>query len=289
MPIARFTHEGHTRLGKISAGRILDLSVAAPDLPRTLADLLAAGPAALERVRGLAPGQHDLGVEEVRLEAPLPEASKFLAIGMNYRQHAAEVARAGGTPPTGQMWFNKQVSCITGPFDAIVRPRVSAQLDYEVELGVVIGRRCRHVAAQNAAAVIGGYLVCNDVSIRDWQRASPTITLGKSFDSHGPTGPWLALAEEIADPHALGLRMLVNGELRQQANTDDMIHSIFAQIAHLSTVMTLMPGDILATGTPSGVGVLRNPPTFLQAGDIVRAEIDCIGYIENRVVNEADA
>jgi len=176
------------------------------------------------------------------------------------------------------------VSCIVGPFDDVQRPRASDRVDYEAELGVVIGRRCRHVAEADALSVVGGYFVANDVTARDWQAASPTFTLGKSFDTHGPTGPWIVTSDEVPDPQALEMRLYVNGELRQQQSTSRMIYSVAQQIAHLSTVMTLMPGDLLATGTCAGVGVASNK--FLQPGDVVRVEIDGIGYIENRIVEE---
>jgi len=165
-------------------------------------------------------------------------------------------------------------------------PRVSDKLDYEAELGVVIGTRCRHVPAAQARDVIAGYLVCNDVSVRDWQRRSATMTLGKSFNTTGPIGPWIVTDDEVPDPLALTLRMRVNGEVRQEARTGEMIYSIYEQIAYLSTVMTLEPGDILATGTPSGVGAAMDPPSFLKVGDVMRVEIDGIGHIENRVIAE---
>ena len=171
-----------------------------------------------------------------------------------------------------------------GPHDDIVRPAVSDQLDYEVELAVVIGQTCRNVARDAARSVIGGYMIVNDVSVRDWQFRSPTVTLGKSFDTHGPTGPWLTLDEEIPDPLDLNLRTFVNGELRQAGNTRHLIYDIYDQIAYLSQVMTLKPGDILATGTPAGVGIAFDPPKFLQPGDVVRLEIDGLGRIENRIV-----
>nr|WP_237465079.1 fumarylacetoacetate hydrolase family protein [Leucobacter luti] len=204
---------------------------------------------------------------------------------MNYREHAAEARAAGIPTPKNQLWFNKQVSCIVGPHADIVKPSVSDALDYEIELGVVIGQQCRHVSAADAHAVIAGYLVANDVSVRDWlQHRSPTFTLGKSFDTHGPIGPWLTTADEIEDPQSLRMRLTVNGEVRQDWRTDDMIYNIAAQIAELSTVMTLMPGDIIATGTPAGIGA----PTgnFLRVGDVVRAEIEGLGAIENTVVGE---
>lgn len=157
-------------------------------------------------------------------------------------------------------------------------------LDYEVELAVVIGRRCRNVPARDAIDYIAGYTICNDASIRERHHRSPTITLAKSFDSLGPLGPWLVTADEIADPHALRVRTWVNGELRQDGNTAEMRFNIFEQIEELSSAMTLEPGDVLATGTPAGIGAARQPPLFLAPGDVVRMRIEGIGDIENRVV-----
>jgi 2-keto-4-pentenoate hydratase/2-oxohepta-3-ene-1,7-dioic acid hydratase in catechol pathway len=263
------------------------LSIAAPELPTSIIEILEVGKPALAQFHSVQdqPGAR-LALSSVRLLAPLPNPEKFLGIGMNYRDHAAEASKAGLETPTYQLWFNKQVSCITGPFDDVVKPHVSEQMDYEAELGVVIGRRCRHVKVEDARSVIGGYTIVNDVSARDWQKRSPTLTLGKSFDTHGPTGPWLVLDDEIDDPHALNIRMFVNGEQRQHANSGSMIHNIFEQIAYLSNVMTLKPGDILATGTPSGVGAALKPPQFLSPGDVMRVEIDGLGHIENRVCAE---
>lgn len=276
MKIARFrAGDGVVRVGLVDGDRVREVTGAGGSvralLPR-LSGLRADGPG------------HDLA--DVVLEAPIDDPQKYLAIGMNYRAHAAEAARAGIPVPANQLWFNKQVSCIAGPHDDIVAPRVSEQLDYEVELGVVIGTRCRNVRAGDARSVIAGYLVANDVSVRDWLMSrSPTFTLGKSFDTHGPIGPWLTTADEITDPHALTMRLSVNGEPRQQARTDDMIYDIGAQIAELTTVMTLVPGDILATGTPAGIGAPTG--TWLRPGDVVRAEIDGLGALENRVVADA--
>jgi 2-keto-4-pentenoate hydratase/2-oxohepta-3-ene-1,7-dioic acid hydratase in catechol pathway len=220
-----------------------------------------------------------------RLEAPLPDARKFLGIGFNYGTHVAEGNRA---VPQGQTWFNKQTSCITGPFDPVILPRLGVEFDYEVELAVVIGRRCRDVPAADALAVVAGFMVTNDFSVREWQRASPTHTLGKSFDTHGPIGPWLTLSDEIVDPQALNLRLTVNGEERQSDNTRSMIHSIADQIAYLTSRITLLPGDILSTGTPAGVAAWMKPPVWLKAGDVVRAEIEGLGYIENEIIAQSD-
>ncbi|GAA2576624.1 ureidoglycolate lyase [Winogradskya consettensis] len=276
MKLARFrTPDGVVHLGRVDGDRVIDVSaVAGTSLRAVLPRLTSLG---LTTATG-----PSFALADVTLEAPVDDPQKYLAIGMNYRAHAEE-ARAAGIPvPVNQMWFNKQVSCITGPYDDIVRPVVSEQLDYEIELGVVIGTRCRNVSAADARSVVAGYLVTNDVSVRDWLSArSPTFTLGKSFDTHGPIGPWLTTDDEITDPHDLRLRLTVNGETRQDWTTGDMIHNIWDQIAELTTVMTLMPGDILATGTPAGIGApTRN---WLRPGDVVRAEIDGLGALENRV------
>ena len=177
---------------------------------------------------------------------------------------------------------------MTGPSDPIHLPRVSSALDYEGELGFVIGRRCRHVPKGRALEVIAGFLIVNDVSVRDWQFKAPTMTLGKSFDTHGPIGPWIVTPDEIGDPHALSLRTWVNGELRQDSNTKHLLYDCYDQVETLSTVCTLEPGDVLSTGTPSGVGMAKRPPRFLKAEDVVRIEIERIGWIENRVIVEPE-
>lgn len=287
MKLVTFSRRGHLSIGKISGNQVVDLPASDPTLPATMLELLAGGAAMMQRAREVSA---DHGVTfplaDVRLEAPVPNPSKFLAIGMNYAKHVEEAKRAGVPVPDSQVWFNKQVSCINGPFDPVHMPKVSDKLDYEAELGVVIGKRCRHVSAADARSVIAGYLVCNDVSVRDWQMRSATMTLGKSFNTTGPIGPWIVTDDEVADPHALPMRMLVNGKVRQEVSTGEMVFNIFEQIAYLSTVMTLEPGDILATGTPSGVGAAMQPPSWLQIGDVMRVEIDGIGHIENIVVAE---
>ena len=287
MPLAVFSQGGARRLGKVFGDALVDLSVAAPDLPDNVIDFLKGGDAALAAYRAAgADGPGRLALAEVTLHAPVPNPEKFLAIGMNYGEHAAEARSLGYETPSFQIWFNKQVSCIAGPYDDVVLPKVSDMVDYEAELAVVIGKTCKNVPVEDARSVIGGYMVANDVSTRDWQKRTPTMTLGKSFDTHGPIGPWLTLDDEIADPHALNLRMIVNGEVMQSDMTGNMIHNIYEQIAYLSQVMTLKPGDILSTGTPSGVGVAKTPPIFRKAGDVMRVEIDGLGHIENRCVAE---
>ncbi|MCA0241228.1 MAG: fumarylacetoacetate hydrolase family protein [Proteobacteria bacterium] len=289
MKLARFTADGRTTIGVVHESRVFEMAKLDPTAPHTLRELLAAGPAARNRLaealRRAPAGGHALS--SVRLEAPIPDAQKYLAIGMNYHDHAQEAARAGVAVPKHQLWFNKQVTCITGPFAPIYKPRVSEQMDYEAELGVVIGRRCRYVSVADAPGVVAGYFVANDVTARDWQFKSPTFTLGKSFDSHGPIGPWITTADEIADPHNLEMKLWVNGELRQSANTGGMIYDIWQQIHELSQVMTLQPGDLIATGTCANVGIALGK--FLQPGDVVRVDIAGLGHIENRVEAEPEA
>ena len=282
MRLATFTADGATRVGIVLDDAIVDLAAAVPALPREMTALLAAGPTALDAARAAARGaSRRIPLGAARLEAPVLRPPKFLAIGLNYADHVAE---SGRPAPEFPVFFNKQSTCVTGPHDPIHLPRVSSQLDYEGELGFVIGRRCRHVPRERAAEVIAGYLVVNDVSVRDWQFKAPTMTLGKSFDTHGPIGPWIVTADEVGDPHALTLETWVNGERRQHASTHQLIFDCFDQVATLSTVCTLEPGDVISTGTPAGVGMARGK--FLAAGDVVRITIERIGTIENRVVDE---
>ena len=172
--------------------------------------------------------------------------------------------------------------------EAIHVPKVSEKLDYEVELAFVIGKRCRHVPLEDAHKVIAGYTLVNDVSVRDWQFRSPTWTLGKSFDTHGPMGPWIVTADEISDPHNLNLKTWIDDDLRQSSNTQHMIFNCYEMIAYLTQAMTLEPGDVIATGTPSGVGVKMKPRGYMQAGQTVKIEIEHIGSLANPVIDEPD-
>jgi 2-keto-4-pentenoate hydratase/2-oxohepta-3-ene-1,7-dioic acid hydratase in catechol pathway len=221
-------------------------------------------------------------VTDGTLAAPLAPR-KCLAIGLNYRAHAEEF---GGTVAPCPTVFTKQVSCITGPFYPIHRPRVSDALDYEGELVLVIGQRCRHVPEARALEVVGAYCVGNDVSVRDWQLQTPQFTMGKSFDTHGPIGPYLTTADEVPDPQALGVKTWVNDELRQESTTALMIFPCAALIAHLSAAFTLEPGDLIFTGTPAGIGHAMKPPAYLKAGDRVRVAITGLGEIDNPVIAE---
>ncbi len=282
MKLLRYSENGEAHLGALEDGEIVPLGSLRPLHP-TMLSIIAGGTDALDQVREAVKREGARrALSDVRLLAPLEQPAKYLAIGMNYRKHVEEAKRLGITPPANQFWFNKQTSCLAGPYDDI-DPGVSQALDYEAELGVVIGASAKGVTEADAPRHVFGYVVANDVSARDWQQHSPTFTVGKSFDTHGPIGPWIVTADELPDPHALTLRCLVNGELRQESSTGDMIYNVWQQISYLSTAFTLQPGDLLATGTPAGVGVGMQPPRLLQAGDVVRCEIDGIGAIENRV------
>ncbi len=284
MRLLTFTEAGRTRIGVVVGDEIVDLAAAAPDLPTEMARFLAAGPAALEAARSAAEGaQRRLALADVRFEAPVLRPSKFLGIGLNYTDHIAEMGRE---LPEFPLVFNKQTSCVSAHRDPIHVPRASTAVDYEGELAFVIGKRCRHVPEDRAHEVIGGYMIVNDVSVRDWQARSPTMTLGKSWDTHGPCGPWLVTPDEIGDPHSLGLETYVDGDLRQQSNTKYLLFNCFNLVATLSTVSTLEPGDVVTTGTPSGVGMAMSPPVFLKPGQTVRIEIDRIGTLENPVIEE---
>jgi 2-keto-4-pentenoate hydratase/2-oxohepta-3-ene-1,7-dioic acid hydratase in catechol pathway len=283
MRLATFTHNQDTRVGVVVNDSIIDLG-AVPQLPRDMVAFLTAGKDALERARNAVRDQvRSLPLKDVKLEAPVLHPPEILAIGLNYGDHIAET---GMKAPEFPMFFNKQVTSVNAPFDPIHLPRVSEALDYEGELGIVIGTRCRHVPRARAHEVIAGYLIVDDVSVRDWQRRAQTMTLGKSFDTHAPMGPWIVTTDELPDPHKLELRTWVNGELRQHSNTKHLIFDCFAQIETLSTVCTLMPGTIISTGTPSGVAAAMKPPKWLKAGDLVKIEIEGIGSIEHRVIAE---
>ncbi len=283
MKLCTFTQAGAPRVGIVLDDEVVDLFAAAPELPRDLVALLAAGPAALARAKTAAANARERSpLASVTLAAPILRPPKFLAIGLNYADHVAE---AGLEAPKLPTVFNKQSTCVAGPHDGVHMPRVSTALDYEGELGFVIGARCRHVPRERAHEVIAGYLVVNDVTVRDWQLRIPTWTMGKSFDTHGPLGPWLTTADEI-EPSGLRLRTWVNGEVRQDSNTKHLIFDCAALVEHLSTAFTLEPGDVVATGTPGGVGIAMKPPRLLKIGDVVRVEIEGLGALENRVIAE---
>jgi 2-keto-4-pentenoate hydratase/2-oxohepta-3-ene-1,7-dioic acid hydratase in catechol pathway len=283
MKLASFTHDGITRVGIVTGNEVIDTQQLT-GIPELMTDFLAADLVSSETIRYLADTSiRRIALDEVVLEAPVLRPPKFFGIGLNYLDHIEETGRDRPATPAV---FNKQSTCVIGTGAAIHRPRVSNQLDYEGELGIVIGKRCRHVPRERAWSVIAGYLVVNDVSVRDWQFRSPTWTLGKSFDTHGPIGPWIVTHDEIGDPHALDIKTWLNEELRQSSNTKNLLFDCYYLIEYLSTVFTLEPGDIISTGTSSGVGALMDPPGFMKPGDVVKIEIEKIGFISNPVIPE---
>ena len=281
MKLASFSQGGITRLGVVEGTRVRELSFAA-GRPVDMAELLG-DQELLQKARS-ARGGAEFELDAVRLEAPIARPRKFLGLGASYRAHAAEMSRLIAAPQ-GQIWFNKQVTSVNAPYGDVHLPHGTDTLDYEGELALVIGRKGRRVKGAAARELIAGFMICNDFSVREWQRRSPTHTLGKSFDTHGPIGPWVVTADEL-DATNLELRTWVNGELRQSGNTRDLIWTFSEMLEELSFVFTLEPGDILTTGTPAGVGAGRTPPSFLRPGDVVRVEIAGIGHIENRIVSE---
>ena len=265
-------------------GIVVNDQIIPTGVPGTMIDLIAHWDelkAGLEIRAATAEGGRALA--SVRLLAPVQRPGKIFAIGLNYADHIAESNMAA---PERQVWFTKAQTSINGPYDPIEIARGTATADYEVELVAIIGTGGKHLAAADAPAAIFGYCVGNDVTERMWQHATPQWSLGKSFDTHAPIGPWIVTADELGDPHSLGLRCLVNGEQRQNSNTSHLVFNIWQQVEHLSTGMTLEPGDVLFTGTPGGVGAAMDPRQFLKPGDVVRCEIDQLGHIEGTMVTE---
>jgi len=282
MRLCRFEAAAGPALGIVAGEEIVDLSAAeAPQEPARALEAL--GRDGLERLAGGAPR---LSLEEARLLAPAAPR-KYLAIALNYADHIAEM---GMEAPEVPVFFNKQVTCVVGPGAGVHMPKVSTFLDYEAELAVVIGKRCRHVPVERAHEAIAGYTCANDVSVRDWQGRAQTMTIGKSFDTHGPLGPWLVTPDEVGDPQDLRVRCWVDDELRQDASTAEMVFDCFQQVSHLSEAFTLEPGDVIATGTPSGVGLGRKPirNNLLHVGQTVRVEIERVGELANPVIEEPD-
>jgi ureidoglycolate lyase len=286
MKLATFSQGSASELGVVLDGeRIVSLSRAAPSLARNMIDLIARWPQIEGEVRRIAAEAKDsLALADVHLHAPVRRPGKIMAIGLNYADHIAESNM--GTPEH-QIWFTKAVTSINGPYDPIQIPKVSQAVDYEAELVAVIGTGGRHISKDKAASAVFGYCVGNDVTERAWQHRTPQWALGKSFDTHAPIGPWITTADEVADPHNLGIRGLVNGELRQNSNTGNLVFNIWDQIEHLSKAMTLEAGDLIFTGTPGGVGAGFKPMKFLQPGDRSRIEIDGLGAIEGVCEPEA--
>ncbi len=252
--------------------------------PNNMISFLSAGQSARQTLQTLIDsGKQRIPLAEVKVLAPIPRPGKFLGIALNYADHISETKL---DKPEYPMFFTKQSSCVIANGEEIHRPVVSEKLDYEGELAIIIGKRCKHVPLQQAHQVIAGYTIVNDVSVRDWQIRSPTWTLGKSFDTHGPMGPWMVTADEIADPHNLNIKTWIDDELRQDSNTKHMIFNCYEIISYLTQAMTLEPGDVIATGTPSGVGVKMKPRGYMKPGQTAKIAIEGIGSLSNPVTEE---
>ena len=278
MKLCRFGKNGYEKPGIIdSQGMLRDLSSVVTQIDQ---DLIA--PKGLARLRKIRPESLPLIKTEPRLGVPYIGISKFVAIGLNYSDHAAET---GAPVPSEPIVFMKATTCINGPNDDIMQPKGSTKLDWEVELGVVIGTKAQYVPEDKALDYVAGYAICNDVSERSFQLSTSQWDKGKGADTFGPIGPWLVTSDEIPNPQVLDMWLDVNGERMQTGNTRTMIFSVAKLVAHVSNYMTLLPGDIITTGTPPGVGMGKKPePIWLKPGDVVTLGIQGLGEQRQRVI-----
>ena len=276
MRIIRFGDKGNERPGLMQKDRIIDLRGIFPDIPDIEAGFFEAG--WLEKISVV---EEKGEVMDVRIGSPVTHPSKIICLGKNYAEHAKE---GGFDQPELPVTFAKAPSALNGPFDPIMLPQSSLQVDWEVELAVVMGRQGKRIKAENAFDYIAGFSIMNDVSGRDVQFSDAQWFRGKSFDTFAPLGPALVTLDEIEDINTLNLTSLVDGEVMQEGNTADMIFSVPYIIEFLSRDITLNPGDIISTGTPSGVGIFRDPPIVLEPGNVVECRIDKLGAIRNEVV-----
>ncbi len=279
MKLLRYGPAGQEKPGVLHDGKIRDLSGVTGDLTGN-----ALGRESLNRLTSLDPATLPMVEGNPRIGAPVGLVPKFLGIGLNYRDHAEET----GMPiPEVPIMFAKASSCVSGPYDPVLAPKTFQRMDYEVELAVVIGTKAKHVAEAGALGHVAGYCICNDVSERSLQKGGPGEWIkAKSYDTFGPLGPWLVTTDEIADPQNLDLALDLNGTRMQTGSTSTMIFGIAALVAYISKFMTLMPGDVITTGTPPGVGMARNPRVFLKPGDEIRATISGLGEQRWTVVAE---
>ncbi|GIV19839.1 MAG: hypothetical protein KatS3mg023_1590 [Armatimonadota bacterium] len=306
MKLISYRKDGHEGIGALAGDVVVDFNAGmalldsgfepAGMLARDMVHLLEQGESALNLAERIVRTYQILALEnphavqevvhplsEIQYLPPVTRPQKILAIGANYRAHCEE---SGVPVPQKPIVFVKVPSALIAHGEAIVYPRITQELDYEGELAVVIGRKARNVPAEEAMGYVAGYTIMNDVTARDLQRTEGQWSRAKGCDTFAPCGPWLVTADEIEDPHALTIETRVNGELRQHSSTGDMIFPIPALIAHISAAITLLPGDIITTGTPAGVGVYRQPKGLLQPGDEVVIRIEGIGELRNHVVAE---
>lgn len=280
------------RIGAIKNDTVIDFS--SSDLPKDMINFIKLGSTGLDIANDVIENQNNAhAIDDVILKAPIDKPNKILAVGLNYKKHIDEAKELKDHHSNDVQLqdqfpniFNKQNSSVNDPFGDVHRPNVSDWLDYEGELGFIIGKECRHVSYENAKNCIYGYTVVNDFSIRDWQFRGPphTMTMGKSWDTHCPFGPYIVTSDEIDDPHNLTLKTFVNDEERQNTNTNLMIYDCYTLIEYLTTAFTLEPGDLIPTGTPEGSAVTTQ--NWLKPGDKVKVEIEGLGYIENNIIQE---
>jgi 2-keto-4-pentenoate hydratase/2-oxohepta-3-ene-1,7-dioic acid hydratase in catechol pathway len=281
MRFVTFAVDGKSRPGVLSGQTVSDLSTAGF---ASLLDFIESGAEGLTKAEKLAAGGGGYPLDKIKLLAPIPRPRKLICVGLNYRDHAAETNSEIPSVPT---IFNKFATAVIAPGDNIVLPKVSKSPDYEAEFAFVIGRGGRNIAGADWPKHVFGYTIVNDVSARDYQKATTQWLMGKTFDTFAPMGPWIVTADEIPDPHSLDIQLEIGGERLQSSNTRELIFKIPDLIAFLSSVFTLEPGDIVSTGTPAGVGVARKPQRFLRPGDDVVVRIPAIGELRNPVVAEA--
>ena len=280
------------RIGAIKNNTVIDFS--SSDLPKDMINFIKLGSTGLDIANDVIENQKNAhAIDDVILKAPIDKPNKILAVGLNYKKHIDEAKELKDHHSNDVQLqdqfpniFNKQNSSVNDPFGDVHRPNASDWLDYEGELGFIIGKECRHVSYENAKDCIYGYTVVNDFSIRDWQFRGPphTMTMGKSWDTHCPFGPYIVTSDEIDDPHNLTLKTFVNDEERQNTNTNLMIYDCYTLIEYLTTAFTLEPGDLIPTGTPEGSAVITQ--NWLKPGDKVKVEIEGLGYIENNIIQE---
>jgi 2-keto-4-pentenoate hydratase/2-oxohepta-3-ene-1,7-dioic acid hydratase in catechol pathway len=284
MRLVTFEADGKTRPGVLTESNgIFDLSAAGFESMLDVIEAAALDPKKIQSLVAASTPDTAYSLGTVKLLAPIPKPRKLICVGLNYRDHAAET---GSEIPNVPTIFNKFATAVIGPGDKIVLPKVSKKPDYEAEFAFIIGRGGRHIKAEDWTKHIFGYTIVNDVTGRDYQRATTQWLMGKTFDTFAPMGPWIVTADSIPDPHSLDISLEINGETLQNSNTRELIFKIPDLLVFLSSVFTLEPGDIVSTGTPAGVGVARNPPRFLQPGDEVVVKIPAIGELRNPVVAE---
>ena len=280
------------RIGALKDSGVIDFSFS--DLPNNMIDFIALGNRGLDKANDLIQVENNIYFnDDIILKAPILKPNKILAVGLNYKKHVDEAKdlkdHHSNNVELQEQYpniFNKQNSSVNDPYGDVHRPNASDWLDYEGEMGFIIGKECRHVSYDNAKNCIYGYTVVNDFTVRDWQFRGPphTMTMGKSWDTHCPFGPCIVTADEIDDPHKLNLKTYVNDEMRQNTNTELMIYDCYTLIEYLSTAFTLTPGDLIPTGTPEGSAL--STQDWLKPGDKVRVEVENIGYIENKIIQE---